>query len=574
MIDAENKVPMMFRAQVEGRCQLQRIRRGQDKQDVQIWTEQWIDKAEAHPPTFDSSVQSRSYPITWRFITNGGQDDDIIRPVIGARGVPFYPGSSMKGLFRRAAQQLEQEKEIDLGSCDRFCGSSADLSPGILRFHGGYPTSRQWTEKLVDIIHPQKSWQVQETDTRKKAGGAFAQISLYKPELNFGISSTTPLPLPEKEWTTIWKIWETALSMGIGCRVAAGYGQVQSQGNSNVLFRCRIKGQGLASKSLDQSLEFRPNIFRAALRSHALRIFGGLTDERNAESLVDTLFGGIQNKEAKWGLLAMQFYEQTLDLNANKGTYNVVGDLSWQLTQQISAKALTALKELVKRLMQFAMVLGGFGKAWRRADHRLFLENYQRQIIGCHWQWYGQKSLIVHNPVRKLDQVTTCIEKLQEAAQNWMQLQGCTPKPDRSADWRESWHPDNVQVWGRFAERKEDSQAIRWFHDQPYSYRYQGTQEIPLHIYRTSVTGRVYDRDKDGPRNDENLTQIGRIWHRMHPVVLKDPDPENPRKFIPRTTPAYLELLTVFPDNTSDFDQFLTFLDSKQTDFQRLWGNP
>jgi CRISPR-associated protein Cmr6 len=554
-----DKVPMMFRAQVEGRCQLQRIdprRKGYDKQDVQIWTEQWIDKAEAHPPTFDSSVQNRSYPITWRFITNGGQDDGIIRPVIGARGVPFYPGSSMKGLFRRAAQQLEQAQEIGRGSCDRLCGSSADLSPGILRFHGGYPTSRQWTEKLVDIIHPQKSWQVQETDTRKKAGGAFAQISLYKPELNFGISSTTTLL--DTEWTTIWKIWETALSMGIGCRVAAGYGQVQSQ-VSNTLFRCRIKGQGLASKGLDNSLEFRPNLFRAALRGHALRIFGGLTDERNAEALVDTLFGGIQNKDAKWGLLAMQFNEHTLDLNAQKGTYSVMGDLSWQLTQSISTEAQTALKELIKRLMQFAMVLGGFGKAWRRADHRLFLEDYEKQIIGCHWQWAGRNSPIVHNPVRKLEQITTCIEKLQEAAQNWMQLQGCKPEPDRSADWRESWHPDNVQVWGRFAESREDSQAIRWFHDKPYSYGYEGKQEVPLKIKGTSVTGK--------------LNQIGRIWHRMYPVVLKKPDPENAEKFIPKIIPAYLELLTVFPDNTSDFDQFLTFLESNQTDFQRLWGN-
>jgi CRISPR-associated protein Cmr6 len=211
-----DKVPMMFRAQVEGRCQLQRIdpkRRGYEKQDVQIWTEQWIDKAEEHPPAFGSEVQSRPYQITWRFITNGGQDDGIIRPVIGARGIPFYSGSSMKGLFRRAAQQLEQTQEIEKGSCDRLCGDPTTLSPGLLRFHGGYPTSDQWTEGLVDIIHPQKAWQVQESNTRQKSGGAFAQISLFKPELKFGISSTTKLI--DSEWETIWGIWETALSMGI-----------------------------------------------------------------------------------------------------------------------------------------------------------------------------------------------------------------------------------------------------------------------------------------------------------------------------------------------------------------------
>jgi CRISPR-associated protein Cmr6 len=557
-MSVENNVPMMFRAQVEGRCQLQRIdprRRGNEKQDVQIWTEQWIDKAEEHPPTFGAQVQSRPYQIAWRFITNGGQDDGIIRPVIGARGIPFYPGSSMKGLFRRAAQQLEHAQEIEKGICDRLCGNSATLFPGILRFHGGYPTSDQWTEGLVDIIHPQKAWQVQENDTRKKAGGAFAQISLFKPELQFGISST--LKLTDSEWDTIWKIWETALATGIGCRIAAGYGQVPSQ-LSKQLFRCRIKGQGPASKCLDNTLEFRPNIFRAALRGHALRIFGGLTDERNAEALVDTLFGGIQKNGAKWGLLAMQFNERTLDLNAEEGTYNVMGDLTWQLTQSIEPEAQTALKELVKRLMQFGMVLGGFGKSWRRADHRLFLEDYERQMIGSHWQWAGKNSPVVHNPARKLEQVPTFIEKVQEAALRWMEIQGLSPNPNRCANWRETWHPGTVQVWGRFAESREDSAAVRWLH-QPYSYRYQGQQEIPILIKGTSVTGQ--------------LNQIGRIWHRMYPIVLTKPDPDNPEKRIPKPTPGYLELLTVFPDQTSDFDRFLAFLESDRTDFQRLWGD-
>ncbi len=559
MIATAKNVPLMFRAQVEGRCQLQRIdprRRGYEKQDVQIWTEEWIDKAEEHPPAFGSEVQSHSYQITWRFINNGGQDDGIIRPVIGARGIPFYPGSSMKGIFRRAAQQLEQSGEIEAGSCDRLCGNPATFSPGNLRFHGGYPTSNQWTEGLVDIIHPQKSWQVQESNTRQKSGGAFAQISLYKPELNFGISSTTPLL--ETEWDTIWKIWETALSFGLGCRVAAGYGQIVPSQLSNMLFRCRIKGQGPASKCLDGSLEFRPNIFRAALRGHALRIFGGLSSDRNAESLVDTLFGGIQKNEGKWGLLAMQFNERSLDLNTQKGTYSVMGDLSWRLTQPISLEHQTVLKDLIKRLMQFAMLLGGFGKSWRRADHELFLEDYNKQVIGSHWQWAGKNSPMVHNPVRKLNQVATCIQKLQDAALKWMEIQDVTPNPDRCADWRETWHPSTVQVWGRFAEDREGSAAVRWLH-QPYSYRYQGKQEVPMSIKGTSVTGK--------------LNQVGRLWHRMYPIVLTKPDPENPEKRIPKPMPGYLELLTVFPDDTQDFADFLEFLASDRSGFQQLWGD-
>ena len=59
----------------------------------------------------------------------------------------------------------------------------------------------------------------------------------------------------------------------------------------------------------------------------------------------------------------------------------------------------------------------------------------------------------------------------------------------------------------------------------------------------------------------------------MYPIVLTKSDPDNDEKRIPKATPGFLELLTVFPDNTLDFEQFLTFLDANQTDFQRLWGD-
>jgi CRISPR-associated protein Cmr6 len=59
-----------------------------------------------------------------------------------------------------------------------------------------------------------------------------------------------------------------------------------------------------------------------------------------------------------------------------------------------NADPVEALKKLLEKLMQFAMVLGGFGKSWRRADHRLFFEDYYendryKALIGCHWQWGG-----------------------------------------------------------------------------------------------------------------------------------------------------------------------------------------
>ncbi len=39
--DAYKKVPMMFRAQVDGRCQLQRLLKGKEPDAVR-WADEWI----------------------------------------------------------------------------------------------------------------------------------------------------------------------------------------------------------------------------------------------------------------------------------------------------------------------------------------------------------------------------------------------------------------------------------------------------------------------------------------------------------------------------------------------------
>ncbi|UBF24362.1 RAMP superfamily protein [Kovacikia minuta CCNUW1] len=554
--DAAKKVPLMFRAQTSGRCQLQRLVKGQEP-DAVLWADEWTDKTYPEAPVFDAEVQTRSYTLSWRFVTNSGQDDGVIRPVIGAKGYPFYPGSSMKGIFRRACT-AEQAA--------RYCGkplSGGDYEPGLLRFHGGYPIDTSWTEHLVDIVHPQQDWQVKNDN---KNAGAFVQISLYRPTLQFGISST--IPLEPQEWETIWSIWEKAFSTGIGCRVCAGYGQPENQAG-DLLYKCRLKGQGQAAKLLDGTGEFRPNVFRAAIRGHALRIFGGLTDERTADRLIDQLFGSAMDKGTV-GLLSLNFRPLKLEIatfgkgSYSQPTYEVEGELIWHLTQKLNPDKREALTKLIAALTRFAMLLGGFGKSWRRADHRLFLPDYYdedyKPLIGCHWQWAGERSLAIDVKVRKLDKVGEFINEVRQAAQIWMQVQGVAPTSDRRAPWRESWHPDNVQVWGRVAEEAEDSEAIHWLHG-PYQDAVPSARISEGSIYDTHITGKV--------------GQIGRIWHRMYPVVRLKP-PENPgSKPQPVLTRKYLELLTFFPDDSLESKEFLQYL-SAQADrargFQKLWS--
>jgi CRISPR-associated protein Cmr6 len=239
---SKNDVPLMYRAQMEGRCQLHRIYRPKDLTEIQKqeglkepqqyserWVNQWLEvqpnvenrtnypldistnepqsfinqdskshvqinplNNNNHEQTTNQYYQTHKYQISWRFVINGGKDDGIIRPLIGAFGLPFYPGSSMKGAFREACQREETAKRLPPGTGDRYCGTSTTNSdddnsqPGILRFHGGYPINHNWHKNLVDIVHPQQDFQVKENAPHS----AYTLISLHQPEIEFTISTT------------------------------------------------------------------------------------------------------------------------------------------------------------------------------------------------------------------------------------------------------------------------------------------------------------------------------------------------------------------------------------------------
>jgi CRISPR-associated protein Cmr6 len=215
-------IPLMFQAQTAGRAQIQRlIPKQKANQQAYDWAREWQKACNTKRiPEFGAQVQTREFSFPWRMVTNSGQDAGVIRPVIGAGGWAFFPGSSMKGAFLRACRRLYPEQ------ANRFCGGADDageLHPGLLRFVGGYPKDAQWlNDSMVDPVHPQENWQTKDQDDHS----AFIQISLYQPTFVFGISST--LTLTEADWVMVWEIWQAAIEQGLGSRVSAGYGQIAS----------------------------------------------------------------------------------------------------------------------------------------------------------------------------------------------------------------------------------------------------------------------------------------------------------------------------------------------------------
>jgi CRISPR-associated protein Cmr6 len=301
-----------------------------------------------------------------------------------------------------------------------------------------------------------------------------------------------------------------------------------------------------------------------------LRLFGGMTDENTANRLVEELFGGVKG-QGTVGLLSMSFQDCRLELGTfgrgayEQPTYEVEGELIWLLTQKLTPPEQEALKKLVAALTRFGMLLGGFGKSWRRADHRLFFPEYyegkdgeKKPLIGCHWQWLGERSLLLDVRVRKLEKIGEFIDEVRQIAADWLQLRGAVWHPKHYTSWREAWHPDNVQVWGRLATDPEDYEAIRWLHGA-YQEAVPSARVSEGSIYRSSVTGQV--------------GQVGRIWHRMYPKVRLVRNCQEPNsQLIPKETRQYFELLTIFPDDSPESRNFLKFLQSQQAIFQLLWS--
>ncbi|MBD2388505.1 hypothetical protein [Cylindrospermum sp. FACHB-282] len=533
-----NEVPLMFQAPVKGRGQIQYI---QEPEKSARWVKEWVDAAAKKPPEFTNKVKTKEYKITWRFVSNSGQDDDIIRPVIAANGFPYYPGASMKGAFLRSCNPQQAQ---------RYCGgqiSSNETQPGILRFHGAYPHDDSWgKEPLIDVVHPQQDWQVKNSESH----AAFLQISLYQPTLVFGISSQ--IQLDESEWQTIWSIWDKAIERGIGSRVSAGYGQPINHPETK-LITVNLKGQGLASQLIDKTGEFRPNMFKAALRGHTLRLFSAVTDENTAEELTKELWGGFAGANgAVVGQLGIAFNPVELELDEFR--YNRVSMPTYQLDKGVlnilcmsncTDEYKKELKILAMQLLRFSMLIGGFGKSGRRIDHRIFfpqyLDNSNKPMIGCHWE-FTKQSNNYYFPVNNIKHITNILDSVQKAVKNWLIFKGKTPS-NQVSSWRESFHAQKVQVWGRIAQDEDDSLAVRWFHGN-----YKGSQSIK----GSKLTGKIGN--------------VGRIYHRMYPHYIKTTEGE-----IRRKGREYVELLTIFPDTRDERTQeFITFLPT--SGFTKLWG--
>jgi CRISPR-associated protein Cmr6 len=501
-----NRVPLEYQAQAAGRCQRQFIKKSKDyAQDrlspAQRWVAEWVDRLDSRSPFAVQGQRLIEVQIDWRLISNSGVDEGFIRPVIGAGGWPLIPGSGIKGLFRRACAPERLE---------RWCGSrfgAGVLRQGILRFHGAWPVDDSWKQGLLDVAHPQQNWQVGfSRHQRQNSHSAFAVASLYRPKLLIGISSIDP-SLQEAEWQEIEDTLKRALKRGLGGRTCVGYGSCGRM-SGDLIFQCALEGQGPAAKLLDRTPEFRPTMFRAGIRGMALRLFGAVTDARTARQVVGRLFGSISpedDKAVNVGLLATAYVEPTVALGEHgregwrQPIYTTTGTLQWRLTRPSEApQSEELLQELLVVLHGLTMSLGGFGRGWRRPDHRIFLPSYGKTPLGCHWEWRHAGTPPEILQVQTANDLSNLIRKSRSLAQRWLRATN-QPMGD-AAPWREVIQPDKMLIWTRIASGTDDAEAIHWFH-RP---RDGEPVQDPRELRKSDLAGK--------------MNQVGCIWNRLLPL--------------------------------------------------------
>ncbi|NJO47163.1 MAG: hypothetical protein HC835_16950 [Oscillatoriales cyanobacterium RM2_1_1] len=531
----ENDIPMMYRAQVEGRCSL--MFAGNNK-DLEKWKDEWIYpnpkqpryQRKEPPLGLDGNIYRIQVKFPFRLISNGGQDS-IIRPILGKDGIPYFSGSSVKGLFRRACNESQAKN---------YCGDDTNLAPSSqgFRFHGAYPVGdwsnmREVTFKkgdkteirygMLDVVHPQQERQI---GSNKQNATALASISLYQPTMIFEFSSFAE----NTNWKEVENIFWQAIALGFGGKTSTGYGLgAHNSHRPAVIPKTKVdiafSGRGVSPTLRSDEPEFRPNLFKASLRGHFQRLLSGVMGDRgNLETEVARLFGGSSGP----GVLQLLWQQREL-------TYGTFGK-----TQTFKVDGILHLNtlrdedvQLIEQILKFAFIMGGFGKSWRRASHELFHETYKKFEIGCHWEL--DRTDRVWMDIQSTDQLKTF---LTEIHQNYItRFMRGDVKP---LDWRESWHPDRLSV---YAVETRASKVIDLFHDDTYK-----------------TTPAIGGKDP----NDKRPKFVSSVWHRMLPIG----------------DGSFLEIITLFHGQRKAWkrgveeDQLQNFIDSlKGQDLSFIWGN-
>jgi CRISPR-associated protein Cmr6 len=149
------------------------------------------------------------------------------------------------------------------------------------------------------------------------------------------------------------------------------------------------------------------------------------------------------------------------------------------------------------------MSLGGFGRGWRRPDHRIFYSSYDKTPLGCHWQWRQPSTLPAWIHVQSASELAQLLKRSQNLASRWLEVK--KHRTGAAAPWREALHPQRTRIWTRTAQGPSDAKAVAWFHRSPERRQAANEERDPCNLKHTILAGQ--------------MNQVGLIWNRLLPLL-------------------------------------------------------
>lgn len=220
-----------------------------------------------------------------------------------------------------------------------------------------------------------------------------------------------------------------------------------------------------------------------------------------------------------------------------KGTLDLTVENPGQNNQNQIHKQNKKDQKFMQSVLEFAFIMAGFGKSWRRVWHQDFFPKYKTRAIGCHWEWLD--SDLEKPAIQSSDHLKKFLDNLRQKIQSYLGVEG-----NNHLLWKEAWNPQRLTVYSQVVDQ---SRAIQLFHD---------------HKFKTTpaIGGRQ--------PNDERPKFFSCVWHRMLPIGEHQ----------------YLEIITLFygkdlqeqwtrKENGKLENQFPLFIEAlRKREFQYTWG--
>jgi CRISPR-associated protein Cmr6 len=183
------------------------------------------------------ACRSATFTTRWRVVTGVGAEHPLENGFTFDRsiGVPYFPGSGVKGLCRAAAVDLVGADQDELnrmfGGQPENSFKKEDASAGDLVFFPAYPARDHWPRLEVDIInnhHPSYAQALERGDSFPQAVETDSPIPVFFLTVAAGTPFTFRIGSRSGSADHViraFQILESGLDfLGLGAKTAAGYG--------------------------------------------------------------------------------------------------------------------------------------------------------------------------------------------------------------------------------------------------------------------------------------------------------------------------------------------------------------